>query len=102
MALALLVGLFASARFYTDFLWLMSLGYEHVLLRTLTAQAAVFAAAFALSIVFFVPNFEALRRSFRLPGGVGGKDNIHYYRTEQPWRESLDNILGSKNVTLVL
>jgi len=52
VALALLVGLFASARFYTDFLWLMSLGYEHVLLRTLTAQAAVFAAAFALSIVF--------------------------------------------------
>lgn len=102
VVLGLLVGLFASARFYTDFLWLMSLGYEQVLLRTLAAQAAVFATAFALAMAFFVPNFAALRRSFRLSGAAGSKGNIRYYPTEQPWREAIDNLLGSKHVTLGL
>lgn len=102
LLLLLVMGLFSSARFYTDFLWLMSLGYEHVLLRTLTAQTAVFAAAFVLAMAFFVPNFAALRQSFRLPGAAGNKDNVRYYPTEQPWRESIDNLLASKHVTLGL
>lgn len=78
LLLLLLVGLLASARFYTDFLWLVSLGYQHILLRTLAAQTAVFAAAFFISLAFFVPNFMALRQIFRLPGGAGGKENIRY------------------------
>ncbi|MBS3937185.1 MAG: UPF0182 family protein [Peptococcaceae bacterium] len=97
--MATVAVLFSSARFYTDYLWLLSLGYQHIFLRTMLAQASVFALAFVLALAFFWPNLEALRGSFAGRTAKNSSDNIRYYPTEQPWRETIETFLRGKGVT---
>lgn len=64
---ALLLVVPSTVRYYTDWLWFRELGYESVFLRTLNAQLAVFAAAFAVVFSFLYFNFRIARASIRRP-----------------------------------
>ena len=71
-AVGLLFVVPSSAGYYTDRLWFRELGYEHVFLRTLNAQALVFSTSFALIFLFFYLNFQVARRSLKRPQIVLG------------------------------
>jgi uncharacterized membrane protein (UPF0182 family) len=71
-AVGLLFVVPSSAGYYTDWLWFRELGYEHVFLRTLNAQALVFSTSFALIFLFFYLNFQVARRSLKRPQIVLG------------------------------
>lgn len=100
LALGLLV--MASASFYTNYLWYLSIGYQAIFLKTLIARTAVFAAALVAATVFFAVNLHMLRSTMRhrVVGSTTG--NIRYFPSEQPWMESFDAILSSKKITLLL
>ena len=98
-ALGLLV--MASANFYTNYLWYLSIGYQAIFLKTLVARAAVFTAALVAATLFFGINLHMLRKTMRhrVVGSASG--NIRYFPSEQPWMESLDAILSSKKITQI-
>ena len=74
VAAALLLVLVPSAAgFYTDWLWFRELGYEGVFLKTLNAQAALFAATFVVVFFFLSVNFRIARRSIARPQLVLGR-----------------------------
>src|SRR6185295_5257388 len=74
VAAALLLVLVPSAAgFYTDWLWFRELGYEGVFLKTLNAQAMLFAATFAIVFFFLYVNLSFARRSIARPQLVLGR-----------------------------
>jgi uncharacterized membrane protein (UPF0182 family) len=52
----------SAAGFYTDWLWFRELGYQHVFVRTIDAQAIVFGVTFALVYLFLYFNLRFARR----------------------------------------
>src|SRR4249919_1854452 len=58
--------------YYTDWLWFRELKYDGVFLRTLNAQAVVFAATFAAVFLMLFGNFHLARRSLTRPHIVVG------------------------------
>jgi len=100
VSLGLLV--MASANFYTNYLWYVSIGYQAIFLKTLLARTALFTAALVVATLFFVINLHMLRTTMRhrIMGTATG--NIRYFPSEQPWMESFEAILSSKKITLLL
>ena len=72
LAAVLLLVVPSAAGFYTDWLWFRELGYEHVFLRSLNAQAIVFVAAFLAVFLFLLFNFRVARRALGRPHLVLG------------------------------
>lgn len=99
-----LVGLllFASANFYTNYLWYVSVGYAHVFLKLLVTKIVLFVLALVLAGLFFGANMLMLRSTFknRMVGSSTG--NMRYFPSEQSWMESLDGIINSKRVTVLI
>ena len=62
-ALLVFTGIPSFAEFYTDWLWFQELGYEQVLLKSLSAQATT---GIAVGAVVFVILWLNLRLSLRL------------------------------------
>src|SRR3954465_15766192 len=58
--------------YYTDWLWFREVRYEGIFLRTLNAQATVFAATFAAVFIFLYAHFAVARRALRRPHVVVG------------------------------
>ena len=92
----------ASANFYTNYLWYVSIGYQAILLKTLIARAVLFTVALVAATLFFLLNLHMLRTTMRhrIMGSATG--NIRYFPSEQPWMESFDAILTGKKVTLLM
>jgi uncharacterized membrane protein (UPF0182 family) len=61
----LLVGIPSLAEFYTDWLWFREIGYEQVLLRSITARAAISAVTSAAAFAILAINLVAAMRSLR-------------------------------------
>ena len=70
LALAALFVVPSVSGYYTDWLWFRELRYEGVFLRTLNAQAMVFAVTFTAVFAFLFANFSVARRSLRRPPGI--------------------------------
>src|SRR6478736_6185553 len=72
IAVALLLVVPSAASYYTDWLWFREIGYERVFLRTLNAQALVFAATLAVVFILLFVNFAVARVALRRPQIVVG------------------------------
>jgi len=76
LAIVLLVAVASSAGVYTDWLWFQETGYRSVFLRTLNAEALVFAATFVAVFLFLYVNVRIARSTILHPRVVLGKDQI--------------------------
>jgi uncharacterized protein len=73
VALVLLFLVPSAVDYYTDWLWFRQLGYEGVFLRTINAEAIVFAATFTAIFVFIYVNLRLARRTLHRPQIVLGR-----------------------------
>jgi hypothetical protein len=72
LAVVLLLVLPSAIAYYTDWLWFEEVGYQAVFLRTLNAQAVVFAATFSAVFLFLYLNLRLARRALTRPHIVLG------------------------------
>ena len=77
LAVVLLLVLPSAIGYYTDWLWFGEVGYQAVFLRTINAQALVFAATFTAIFLFLYLNLRIARRTLNRPQIVltTGPDN---------------------------
>ena len=73
LAVILLFAVPSFSIYYTDWLWFQELGYAQVFLRSLNAQAAVFAAVFAVAFAFLYGNLRLAQRELKAPRLVFGQ-----------------------------
>ena len=67
VAIALLLVVPSTVRYYTDWLWFDEIGYEGIFLRTLNAQFAVFLAIFSAVFLFLFVNLRIARKTITRP-----------------------------------
>lgn len=65
LAAALLFIVPSAVTYYTDWLWFRELGYEGVFIKTLNAQAVVFAGTFAAVFLFLFINLRIARGTLK-------------------------------------
>ena len=91
----------AGARFYTDLMWYISIGFQGVFLKLLLTRIILFLLVGVVTATFVALNLHKLRSVFR-KRIVGTADNVRYFPADQPWLETLDNILQSRGVSRLL
>ncbi len=101
-ALALIAIIMGGARFYTDFLWFVSVGFRDVFLKLLLSRVGLFAIVAALAGLFVYLNLRQLRNVLRqrLVGTAAG--NVRYFPAGQPMLEFLDSLLQSRSLNAVM
>ncbi|HSL94222.1 MAG TPA: UPF0182 family protein, partial [Bacillota bacterium] len=101
-ALALLAIIMGGARFYTDFVWFVSVGFSNVFLKLLLSRVGLFAIVAVLVSVFVYFNLRQLRNVLRqrLVGTTAG--NVRYFPAGQPLLETLDSLLQSRSLNAVM
>ena len=73
LSVVLLFAIPSLSIYYTDWLWFKELGYAQVFLRSINAQAAVFAGIFAASFAFLYGNLRIAQSGLKLPRLVLGQ-----------------------------
>ena len=101
-ALALFAIITGGARFYTDFVWFMSVGYRDVFVKLLASRVGVFAVVALFAGAFVYLNLRHLRAVLRqrLVGTAAG--NVRYFPAGQPMLETLDALLQSRSVNAIM